>query len=56
MVALKQMATQAASAASRLLCSQSTTAPPGNWLTMPAMVPRLRAVPICPWVQASEVR
>ncbi len=50
--ALPPMATHPASAASRLLASASTSAPPGNWLTMPATVPMLSAAPILPWVQA----
>ena len=56
MSALAAMAMQAASAPSRLFDSASTSAPPGNWLTMAVMVPTLSAAPMEPWVQAALLR
>ena len=50
------MVTIALAAATCLLCSASTSAPAGTWLTIAVMVPALRASPISPWVQRSLVR
>ena len=54
--ALSAIASPAASAASRLLANASTTAPPGTWLTIEAMVPIVRTLPMSRSVQAWAVR